>query len=104
MESYRRFGKARGASGFFAEVMITPKIDPAAVEIIRSLKAWGSRVRLMETGSIDRMKIDCGEYDARCIIGGMLLQRRDLVRGFIHESRAAVAPRNGDAAEPPPRL
>jgi phosphoribosylaminoimidazolecarboxamide formyltransferase/IMP cyclohydrolase len=33
----------------------------------------------MKTGSIDRMKIDCGEYDARCIIGGMLLQQRDLV-------------------------
>ncbi|MHC4212727.1 MAG: bifunctional phosphoribosylaminoimidazolecarboxamide formyltransferase/IMP cyclohydrolase [Planctomycetota bacterium] len=79
MESYSRFGKARGASGFFAEVIIAPKFEPAAVEIIRSLKAWGSRVRLMETGSIDRTKIDCGEYDARCIIGGMLLQKRDLV-------------------------
>lgn len=32
------------------------------------------------------------------------LRRRDLVRGFVHTSRAAAAPRNGDAAEPPPRL
>ncbi len=78
MESYSRFGKAKGASGFFAEVIIAPKFDAEAIEIIRTLKTWGSRVRLMETGPIDRTKIDCGEFDARCIIGGMLLQQRDL--------------------------
>ncbi len=79
MESYSRFGKALGASGFFAEVIIAPEFEPDAIEMIRTLKAWGGRVRLMETGPIDRAKIDCGEFDARCIIGGMLLQRRDLV-------------------------
>ncbi|MBW8040330.1 MAG: bifunctional phosphoribosylaminoimidazolecarboxamide formyltransferase/IMP cyclohydrolase [Planctomycetes bacterium] len=79
MESYSRFGKARGASGFFAEVIIAPEFDAEALEIIRTLKAWGSRVRLMETGPIDRAKIDAVEYDARCVVGGMLLQRRDLV-------------------------
>jgi phosphoribosylaminoimidazolecarboxamide formyltransferase/IMP cyclohydrolase len=79
MESYSRFGKARGASGFFAEVIIAPEFDKEAVELIRTLKAWGSRVRLMETGPIDRAKIDAGEYDVRCVIGGFLLQGRDLV-------------------------
>jgi len=78
MDSYSRFGKAKGASGFFAEVIIAPEFDAEAIEIIRTLKTWGSRVRLMETGQIDRAKIDCGEFDARCIIGGMLLQQRDL--------------------------
>jgi phosphoribosylaminoimidazolecarboxamide formyltransferase/IMP cyclohydrolase len=79
MESYSRFGKARGASGFFAEVIIAPSFSSEAIEIIRTLKTWGSRVRLMETGAIDRAKIDCGEFDARCVVGGLLLQRRDLV-------------------------
>ncbi len=79
MESYSRFGKVKGAGGFFAEVIIAPKFEQGAVEIIRTLKSWGSRVRLMETGPIDRAKIDCGEFDARCVVGGMLLQRRDLV-------------------------
>ncbi len=79
MESYSRFGKARGASGFFAEVIIAPEFDKDAIELIRTLKRWGSRVRLMETGPIDRAKIDCGEFDVRCVIGGFLLQRRDLV-------------------------
>ena len=79
MESYSRFGKARGASGFFAEVVIAPEFDKEAIEIIRTLKAWGDRVRLIETGPIDRAKIDCVEFDTRCLIGGYLLQQRDLV-------------------------
>ncbi|MHC4259552.1 MAG: bifunctional phosphoribosylaminoimidazolecarboxamide formyltransferase/IMP cyclohydrolase [Planctomycetota bacterium] len=79
MESYSRFGKARGAGGFFAEVIIAPEFDEEAVEIIRTLKSWGSRVRLMETGAVDRSKTDCDEFDIRCVVGGLLLQKRDLV-------------------------
>jgi phosphoribosylaminoimidazolecarboxamide formyltransferase/IMP cyclohydrolase len=86
MESYSRFGKVKGASGFFAEVIIAPEFEPDAIEIIRTLKAWGQRVRLMETGPIDspgdslrRAKIDFGEFDIRCVVGGLLLQKRDLV-------------------------
>ena len=79
MESYSRFGKALGAGGFFAEVIIAPAFDKDAVEIIRTLKAWGSRVRLIETGTIDRATIDGGEFDVRCIVGGMLLQKRNIV-------------------------
>ncbi len=79
MESYSLFGKALGASGFFAEVMIAPKFEADAVEIIRTLKSWGGRARLVETGPIERAKIDCGEFDVRCVIGGLLLQKRDLV-------------------------
>ena len=79
MESYSRFGKAKGASGFFAEVIIAPEFDKDAIELIRTLKAWGDRVRLMETGPIDRAKIDAKEFDLRCIVGGLLAQSRDLV-------------------------
>jgi phosphoribosylaminoimidazolecarboxamide formyltransferase/IMP cyclohydrolase len=79
MESYSRFGKALGAEGFFAEVIIAPQFEPEAIEIIRRLKSWGNRVRLIETGPIDKTKIDIAEYDLRCIVGGVLLQKRDLV-------------------------
>jgi phosphoribosylaminoimidazolecarboxamide formyltransferase/IMP cyclohydrolase len=78
MESYGKFGKAKGASGFFAEVIIAPEFEQEAIDIIRTLKSWGSRVRLMKTGPVDRAKIDCGEFDVRCVIGGLLLQQRDL--------------------------
>jgi len=79
MESYSRFGKALGAGGFFAEVIIAPEFDADAVEIIRTLKSWGNRVRLMETGPIDRTKTNYAELDVRCVVGGLLLQQRDLV-------------------------
>ena len=79
MESYSRYGKALGAGGFFAEVIIAPHFETDAVEIIRELKSWGSRARLIETGPIDRTRIDSEEYDLRCIVGGMLLQKRDLI-------------------------
>ncbi|MCX5632632.1 MAG: bifunctional phosphoribosylaminoimidazolecarboxamide formyltransferase/IMP cyclohydrolase [Phycisphaerae bacterium] len=79
MESYARFGKAKGAGGFFAEVIIAPEFDKDAIETIKTLKEWGKRARLIQTGPIDRAKIDCSEFDVRCIVGGMLLQDRDLI-------------------------
>ncbi len=79
MESYSRYGKALGASGFFAEVIIAPSFEENALEIIRTLKSWGDRVRLIQTGPIDKTRIDSNEYDVRCVVGGMLLQKRDLV-------------------------
>ncbi len=79
MESYSRFGKALGAAGFFAEVIIAPEFDADAIEVIRTLKGWGERVRLQATGPMDRAKIDRSEFDIRCIVGGLLFQHRDLV-------------------------
>ncbi len=79
MESYSRFGKALGAGGFFAEVIIAPQFDAEAVDIIRKLKSWGRRVRLIETGQTDKARVDSTDYDLRCIVGGVLVQQRDLV-------------------------
>ena len=79
MESYSRFGKALGASGFFAEVIIAPEFEADSIEIMRALKSWGSRVRLVETGPISKTQFDTEEYDVRHIVGGMLLQKRDQV-------------------------
>ena len=43
MESYSRFGKVRGAGGFFAEVIIAPEFEKNAIEIIRTLKGMGKQ-------------------------------------------------------------
>jgi phosphoribosylaminoimidazolecarboxamide formyltransferase/IMP cyclohydrolase len=79
MESYARFGKAKGAAGFFAEVIIGPEFDETAVQTIRTLKTWGNEVRLLATGRIDRTKSDKAEMDVRCVVGGLLVQKRDLI-------------------------
>jgi len=79
-ECFGRWGKALGAAGFFAEVIIAPEFEPAAVELIRTRKRWGREdARLLETGPLDRNKISPNEYDVRCLTGGILLQKRDLV-------------------------
>ena len=79
-ESYSRWGKELGAGGFFAEVIIAPGFDPKAVEIIRTRKRWGREdCRLLETAALDRELTNAEEYDIRCIVGGILAQKRDLV-------------------------
>jgi phosphoribosylaminoimidazolecarboxamide formyltransferase/IMP cyclohydrolase len=79
MESYSRFGKAKGAGGFFAEVIIAPDFEKAALDVIRTLKSWGGRVRLLQTGPIGKSGKNSDELDIRCIVGGLLLQKRDLI-------------------------
>jgi phosphoribosylaminoimidazolecarboxamide formyltransferase/IMP cyclohydrolase len=79
MRSYDDIGKDLGAGGFFAEVIIAPEFEAGAIEIIRKAKKWGSGVRLLQTGPIDRAGIDGSEYDTRCIVGGLLVQKRDLI-------------------------
>jgi phosphoribosylaminoimidazolecarboxamide formyltransferase/IMP cyclohydrolase len=80
MESYARFGKAKGAAGFFAEVIVGPAFDDDAVQTIRTLKAWGNEVRLLATGSCrDARPCVSTEMDVRCVVGGLLVQKRDLL-------------------------
>jgi phosphoribosylaminoimidazolecarboxamide formyltransferase/IMP cyclohydrolase len=79
-ECYQRWGKDLGAGGFFAEVIIAPEFSPKAVDMIRTRKRWGREdVRLLETGSLDKDKINKSEQNLRCLVGGALLQDRDLV-------------------------
>ena len=79
-ECYQRWGKDLGAGGFFAEVIIAPEFESKAVEIIRTRKRLGREdARLLETGSLDKDKINKSELNLRCLVGGALLQDRDLV-------------------------
>ena len=98
-ECYQRWGKDLGAAGFFAEVIIAPSFDAPAVKIIRTRKRWGQEdVRLLETGDINKEKINKAEFDLRCIVGGILLQDRDLV-GWEPNQIKTVTKRKPSGAE-----
>jgi len=85
-ECYQRWGKELGAGGFFAEVIIAPEFESKAVELIRTRKRWGREdARLLETGSLDKDKINKLELNLRCLVGGALLQDRDLVGWEPHQ-------------------
>jgi phosphoribosylaminoimidazolecarboxamide formyltransferase/IMP cyclohydrolase len=77
VESYKRWGKAAGAGGFFAEIVIAPAFDPRALEIIRNREGWGSEVRLIETGDLTGKRN--GEKYTKYVTGGLIVQDRDLL-------------------------
>jgi phosphoribosylaminoimidazolecarboxamide formyltransferase/IMP cyclohydrolase len=78
MDTYGRWGKELGAGGFFVEVWLAPGFDDDAIEVIRTRKKWGERVRLLPVGDIAR-EIDSGEMWVKKIAGGMLLQDQDTI-------------------------
>ncbi len=56
MESYARFGKAKGAAGFFAEVIIAPAFENDAVQTIRTLKTWGQKLDCSPQAQLTKQK------------------------------------------------
>ena len=88
VEAYARFGKAAGAAGFYAEVVVAPDFDDQALEILTTRKNWGADLRLLKTGPLDAPR-DAHELNLRRVTGGLLVQTRDLV-GFEPETLECV--------------
>ena len=86
-ETYPRWGKDAGAGGFFAEIVIAPAFEDDAVQTLRDRKGWGGDVRLLETGPLDQQRN--GEPFLKYLVGGMLIQDRDLL-GCNEEDWKAV--------------
>ena len=76
-QTYSRWGKQAGAGGFFAEIIIAPGFEDAAVQAIRARKGWGGEVRLLETGPLTGKRNN--EKFLKYVVGGMLVQDRDLL-------------------------
>ncbi len=77
VETYQRWGKQRGAGGFFAEMIVAPAYEAGAVEAIRARQGWGPEVRLLETGPVTGQRNH--EKYLKYVVGGMLVQDRDLL-------------------------
>ncbi|MEK6798278.1 MAG: bifunctional phosphoribosylaminoimidazolecarboxamide formyltransferase/IMP cyclohydrolase [Planctomycetota bacterium] len=78
METYDRLGREAGAGGFFVEVWIAPAFAGEAIDLIRTRKPWGQRVRLRTYVESDK-SVDATAVEYRSMGGGMLRQTRDLV-------------------------
>ena len=90
MQTYAQWGKAAGAGGFFVEVWLAPAFAEDAVQIIRTRKEWGKRVRLLVGNVANPPDTDAMEF--KRIAGGMLMQTRDLV-GLNEEQWKVVTTR-----------
>ena len=95
-ETYKRWGKAAGASGFFAEIIAAPSFEPEALEIIRARKGWGPDVRLLEIGQLSGTRNN--EKFLKYVVGGMLVQDRDLL-GLNTDDWKVVTKRQPTAGE-----
>jgi phosphoribosylaminoimidazolecarboxamide formyltransferase/IMP cyclohydrolase len=71
--------------GSFYEVIVAPGYAPEALEMLRERKIWGPNVRLMEVGPLpppaERGQHSSGlsRWDLKRIVGGLLVQERDLL-------------------------
>ncbi len=75
VETYKRWGKARGAGGFYAEIVIAPGFEDGFVETIQAREGWGPNVRLLESPPLTGQRNK--EKYLKYIVGGMLIQDRD---------------------------
>ncbi len=96
VETYQRWGKDRGAGGFYAEIVIAPSFEPQAVQIIRARKGWGPEVRLLEVGQLSGRRNR--EKYLKYVVGGMLVQDRDLL-GLNEEAWKVVTRRKPTGEE-----
>jgi phosphoribosylaminoimidazolecarboxamide formyltransferase/IMP cyclohydrolase len=97
MDSLQKWGKGAGAGAFFVEVLVAPSFDDDAIQVIRSKKKWGEKVRLLAVGPIN-VEPDPNELDYKRIAGGMLVQSRDLV-GLNEDAWKVVTKRSPTDAE-----
>ena len=100
MGSYGSWGKAAGAAFFKLDVWVAPAFEPDALALITTpteKRKWGASCRLLAVGSMDGAP-DQRALDTRTIVGGLLVQRRDLLG--LNESEWKVATkRTPDARE-----
>lgn len=97
MDSLQRWGKAAGAGAFFVEVWLAPSFGDDAVQVIRTRKPWGSRVRLVDVG--DGMSMaGWPEHVIRSVPGNLLIQGRDTV-GLNESEWRVVTDRAPDERE-----
>ncbi|GMV97399.1 MAG: bifunctional purine biosynthesis protein PurH [Phycisphaerae bacterium] len=81
MNTFARWGKAAGAAFFKLDVWIAPTFDQDAVELIATpteKRKWGRECRLLAVGPMDGPP-DPDDLDCKKIVGGMLVQSRDLI-------------------------
>lgn len=82
MLSYRNWGKEAGAAFFKLDVWIAPRFDQEAVDLITTpteKRKWGAACRLLAVGDLTR-PADPREIDIKKVVGGILVQQRDLIR------------------------
>lgn len=74
---------------YFVESLAAPGFEPEALEALRRKAKWADRTRVLKTGPLSPASVDPGAKDMRRVIGGLLVQDRDLL-GFDQDGLQLV--------------
>jgi phosphoribosylaminoimidazolecarboxamide formyltransferase/IMP cyclohydrolase len=74
---------------YFVEVLVAPGFDDDALNMLHAQTGWASRIRILKAGPLNRSLVDETAKDGRRIVGGVLIQDRDLL-GFDPQSNKVV--------------
>jgi phosphoribosylaminoimidazolecarboxamide formyltransferase/IMP cyclohydrolase len=75
---------------YFVEAIIAPEIRDDAKELLLQEAKWAERTRLLETGRLSPDVMDKQIKDMRKVVGGMLVQDRDLYISDLANSEVAT--------------
>jgi phosphoribosylaminoimidazolecarboxamide formyltransferase/IMP cyclohydrolase len=78
-----------GKNTFF-EAIIAPAFDAEAVPILTERKKWGANLRLLEVGSLFGWQSRAAGFDVKKVVGGLLVQERDLRVVAEHDLRVVT--------------
>lgn len=85
-----------GKNTFF-EAIIAPGYEAEAIPILTERKKWGANLRLMEVGSLEGWQAKARGMDVKKLVGGMLVQDRDLK--IVSESELKTVTKRAPTAE-----
>lgn len=63
----------------FIEAVIAPDFEPEALKILTERPKWGKNVRLLAVGDLKDYPVASSQWDLKRVVGGILVQERDLV-------------------------
>ena len=67
--------------GHFVEAIAAPGFEDAAIEILTTKRGWGKDLRLLKLNSLGDSPIKKGINDFRGVVGGLLVQDKDMNSG-----------------------
>ncbi|MFN0009671.1 MAG: bifunctional phosphoribosylaminoimidazolecarboxamide formyltransferase/IMP cyclohydrolase [Planctomycetota bacterium] len=74
----------------FVEAIVAPRFEEDALELLTTKPKWGKNVRLLECGEFGPASRDARDFEVKKLVGGFLLQDRDLLAAEPTDCKAVT--------------
>ncbi|MBK7642468.1 MAG: bifunctional phosphoribosylaminoimidazolecarboxamide formyltransferase/IMP cyclohydrolase [Planctomycetes bacterium] len=75
----------------FVEAIAAPSFDADALKLLTEKPKWGKNVRLLEVGEFKSAARDERDFELKKLVGGFLLQGRDLAAADVTQAKVMTA-------------